>query len=113
MTMHSPAIDRIQESRRPRWRAWLLMLALACTVGLYSIEATHNHRTAADDLRCPVCHVLGHNALDSATPDLKPVVVSALLFFLLLTTGVAVPARRFAFLRPPSRAPPSLLLSHA
>ena len=89
------------------WRAWLLLLALACTVWFYSVEATHNHRSAADDLRCPVCHVLGHNALDSATPELKPVLVSALLCFLLLPVFATVLPRRASFLTPPSRAPPT------
>lgn len=90
-----------------QWRAWLLLLALACTVGLYSVEATHNHRSAADDLRCPVCHVLGHNALDSTTPELKPALVSALLLFLALPLTFLVLPRRGHFLTPPSRAPPT------
>jgi len=89
------------------WRGWLLLLALACTVWFYSVEATHNHRTAADDLRCPVCHVLGHNALDSSTPDLKPALVPALLSFLLLPVFARVLPRRASFLTPPSRAPPT------
>ncbi|HEY4128035.1 MAG TPA: hypothetical protein VGN70_08335 [Gammaproteobacteria bacterium] len=89
------------------WRAWLLLLALGCTVALYSVEATHNHRTAADDLRCPVCHVLGHNALDSNTPDLKPALVPALLGFALLPVVFAVLPRHSAYLTPPSRAPPT------
>src|ERR1700740_1628153 len=89
------------------WRAWLLLLALTWTVGLYSIEATHNHQTAADDLRCPVCHVVGHNALDSTTPELKPALVSALLFFVLLPASFMVLPRRGHRLTPPSRAPPT------
>ena len=89
------------------WRAWLLLWALLCAVGLYSIEATHNHRTAADDLRCPVCHVVGHNALDSTTPDLKPALIPVLMFFLLLPASVAVQSRRYFFLKPQTRAPPS------
>jgi hypothetical protein len=97
-------------TRRRDWRAWLLLLALACTVGLYSVEATHQHRTATDDLRCPVCHVLGHNALDSATQDLKPALIPALLFFVLLPVTVTVRPRRLNCLKPQSRAPPSLLL---
>lgn len=101
---------RPQTAGRPRhaWQRWLLLLALAWTVALYSVEVTHDHRTAADDLRCPVCHVLGHNALDSATPDLKPALLPALLFFLLLPVTVTVRLRRLSFLKPQSRAPPSL-----
>ncbi|HEY3644215.1 MAG TPA: hypothetical protein VGM16_02655 [Gammaproteobacteria bacterium] len=102
MRLPSTTLPRLRD-----WRAWLLLLALACTVALYSVEATHNHRTAADDLRCPVCHVLGHNALDSATPDLKPALLPALLGFVLLPVFFAVPPRRAAFLTPPPRAPPT------
>lgn len=90
-----------------KWRAWLLLLALACTVGLYSVEATHNHRSAADDLRCPVCHVVGHNALDSTTPELKPALLSALSLFVALPLIQVVLPRRGYLLSPPSRAPPT------
>jgi hypothetical protein len=89
------------------WRAWLLLAAMVCTVGLYSIEATHNHKDAADDLRCPVCHVVGHNALDSTTPDLKPALIPALLLFVLLPATVTVRSRRYFFPKPQTRAPPS------
>ena len=94
-------------ARLPRWRVWLLLWAMTCAVGLYSIEATHNHRTAADDLLCPVCHVVGHNALDSTTPDLKPALIPVLMFFLLLPATVVVQPRRYFFLKPQTRAPPT------
>jgi hypothetical protein len=55
--------------RLPRWKRLLLCLALVCAVGLYSLEATHNHRNVADELHCPVCHVVGHNALNSYKPN--------------------------------------------
>jgi hypothetical protein len=106
---HLSAAIRTPGTRLRDWRAWLLLWALVCAVGLYSIEATHNHRTAADDLRCPVCHVVGHNALDSATPDLKPALIPALLLFVLLPATVTVRSRRFFFPKPQTRAPPSLL----
>jgi hypothetical protein len=94
-------------TRRRDWRTWLLLLALAWTVGLYSIEATHNHKTAADDLRCPVCHVVGHNALDSTTPDLTPALIPALLFFVLMPAAlVMLPHRPFPP-KPQTRAPPT------
>lgn len=57
------------EMRLPRWKRLLLCLALVCAVGLYSVEATHDHRTTADELRCPVCHVVGHSALNSYKPN--------------------------------------------
>jgi hypothetical protein len=93
--------------RRRGWHRWLLLFALSCTIGLYSIEVTHNHRTAADDLRCPVCHVIGHNALESSPPDLAPALVPALLSFALLSATVTVRSRRSFFPKPQTRAPPS------
>ncbi len=94
-------------TRRRDWRTWLLLLALAWTVGLYSIEATHNHQTAADDLRCPVCHVVGHNALDSTTPDLKPALIPALLSFVLMPAALMMLPRRAFPPKPQTRAPPT------
>ena len=104
------------ESPRPvrrlaPWRAGLLLFALTCAVSLYSIEATHNHRTALDDLRCPVCHVVGHSALDVYTPDLTPAFKLALLLFVLLPVVAAGAPRRNVHLKPQTRAPPVLALS--
>ena len=97
--------------RLATWRAGLLLFALTCAVSLYSIEATHNHRTALDDLRCPVCHVVGHSALDVYTPHLTPAFNLALLFFVLLPVAVAGAPRRNVHLKPQTRAPPVLALS--
>lgn len=106
---HRPGVDTPYKApnRLSGWRRWLLLFALTCTVSLYSIEVTHNHRTAADDLHCPICHVLGHNALDSATPDLSLGLAPALLSFLLLPAAFTVLPRRGHFLTPQSRAPPT------
>jgi hypothetical protein len=93
------------------WRAELLLAALACTISLYSIEATHNHRTALDDLRCPVCHVVGHSALDVYTPDLTPALSLALLCFVLLPAPLGGSIRSFYFPKPQTRAPPLSSLS--
>ncbi len=113
--------DRLDiQSKSPRsprrlapWRAGLLLLAVACAVSLYSIEATHNHKTVLDDLRCPVCHVVGHSALDAYTPDLTPAFNLALLFFVLLPVAAAGAPRRHFHLKPQTRAPPVLALSIA
>jgi len=104
---HRSAAIQSTWARLPRWRVWLLLCAITCAVGLYSIEATHNHRTAADDLRCPVCHVVGHNALDSATPDLNPALVPALLFLVLLPVAITLRPYRSYSPKPQTRAPPS------
>ncbi len=97
--------------RLAAWRAGLLLFALTCAVSLYSIEATHNHKTVLDDLRCPVCHVVGHSALDVYTPDLTPAFSLALLFFVLLPAPLVGASRSFYFPKPQTRAPPSLSLS--
>ena len=93
------------------WRALLLLAAVACAVSLYSIEATHNHQTVLDDLRCPVCHVVGHNALDVYTPDLSATIAVPLVLFLGLPRLAAGLPRRGFFPKPRSRAPPSSVSS--
>lgn len=97
--------------RLAAWRAGLLLFALTCAISLYSIEATHNHKTVLDDLRCPVCHVVGHSALDVYSPDLTPAFSLALLFFVLLPAPLVGTSRSFYFPKPQTRAPPSLSLS--
>ena len=108
-------LDSQSASPRParrlgRWRVALLLYALLSAVSLYSIEATHNHQTALDDLRCPVCHVVGHSALDVYTPNLTPVFSLSLLFFVLLPLTATAPAKSLFFPRPQTRAPPALSL---
>lgn len=109
--LYSQNVSPRPRRRLARWRVWLAMFALSCAVGLYSIEATHHHKTALDDLRCPVCHVVGHSALDVYTPDLTPAFNLALLFFVLLPVAAAGAPRSRSFLRPQTRAPPVLALS--
>ena len=99
--------------RLPAWRRWLALFALFCTISLYSIEATHDHRTARDQLRCPICHVVGHNALDATPPDLAPVAALAPVFLLPLPAMGTLPSSRRYTLRPQTRAPPSIAHSYA
>ena len=108
--LYSQNVSHRPGRRLARWRIWLAMFALTCAVGLYSIEATHHHKTALDDLRCPVCHVVGHSALDVSTPDLTPAFNLALLFFVLLPVATAGAPRRNFHLKPQTRAPPALAL---
>jgi len=93
-------------SRLPLWRKWLAIYAVICVVALYSIEATHDHRSSADQLHCPVCHVVGHNALDSSTPELTPALTLSALFFMLLPVAATGLTRRAFFPKPQTRAPP-------
>ena len=86
---------------------WAAVLALLCTIGLYAAESSHQHKTEAGELRCPVCQVLAHGALDLFVPGID----SAFRFR--TPHLVSIPHVR-TFLReqsivvhPPSRAPPS------
>lgn len=95
-------------ARLPRWRKCLAILALLCAVGLYSDAVTHHHHTPAQAFGCPVCHVVGHNALTVFTPSLAPA-SQATSWFRSSLSGIEIaalqqsvnPAHR-------SRAPPFL-----
>lgn len=109
--LHSQPRSPRPARRLGRWRVALLLYALLSAVSLYSIEATHNHKTVLDDLRCPVCHVVGHSALDVYTPDLTPAFALSLLFFVSLPITAAAAPKSFFFPRPQTRAPPYSSLS--
>lgn len=57
-------------ARVPRWRKCLVLMALVCVIGLYSEAVTHHHQTLAQEMGCPVCHVVSQNALTAFTPSL-------------------------------------------
>lgn len=60
---------RAAPARRP-WRGWrlaLLLLTLACFVGLVAAEAFHHHDTVAAEESCVLCQAATHPPLD-ATP---------------------------------------------
>ncbi|HET7307490.1 MAG TPA: hypothetical protein VFK24_06730 [Gammaproteobacteria bacterium] len=57
-------------ARVPLWRKCLLLVALVCAIGLYSDAVTHHHQTLAQEMGCPICHVVSHNALTSFTPSI-------------------------------------------
>ena len=97
-------------ARLPLWRKWLAIYAVTCVVALYSIEATHVHHNSADQLHCPVCHVVGHNPLDSSTPELTPALTLSVLFFMLLPVAATGLPRRPFFPKPQTRAPPTSAL---
>lgn len=92
--------------RQASWRRWLVVAALICTVGIYSIELIHLHRSTAAELACPVCHTLAHGAPNLLKPNLTPAVSYAGWYRHVLPRrdSSAVPLR-FS-LRPQPRAPP-------
>jgi hypothetical protein len=91
----------------PCWHKWLVILAVLSTVVLYSIAATHHHKTLAQELGCAACHVAGHNSLDVFKPNVRPLMspVSRRLPVPMLANMGVIPAT-FP-LKPPSRAPPA------
>jgi hypothetical protein len=97
---------RLRSERGRRRGRWLLVFALLCTVSLYSIEATHDHKTVQAELRCPICHVFGHSPLDVYTPDLAAALSHALLTVLDLPAPSATALPRSFPLKPQPRAPP-------
>ncbi len=94
--------------RQMRWRRWLVVTALICTIGIYSIELTHDHKTTVAELACPACHVLAHGAPNLLKPNLTPVVGHAGWYWHVLPRrGMRVASARHA-LKPQPRAPPLL-----
>ncbi|MEW5792561.1 MAG: hypothetical protein ACOY4L_01120 [Pseudomonadota bacterium] len=94
------------------WQRWALQWALLCFLGFYSLGALpHKHTSVLGELDCPVCHVAGHQSLDTpSTAGSMPTVVMVFLLLLALP-GLAVVVVTRPISRPPGRGPPSL--SHA
>ena len=74
---HTKAVMRYRfftlRLRRPAaWSKWLALIAVVCTVSLYSIEATHYHHTLAEQLHCPAGHAVGHSPANLFVPDCSP-----------------------------------------
>lgn len=92
----------------PRWRKYLTIVALVCVVGLYSDAVTHHHQTLAQEMGCPVCHVVSHNALSTFTPSLAPPVLVSSWVHASLPRGDIGGFRLFLNPAHRSRAPPSL-----
>ena len=92
--------------RRARWRRWLVVVALVCTLGIYSIGLTHHHKTEASELACPVCQVMAHGAPNLLKPNLTPLVSFAGWYrHVLPRRDFSLVSLRFN-LKPQPRAPP-------
>lgn len=92
--------------RGARWRRWLVIAALVCTIGIYSIELTHLHRGTAAELACPVCHVLAHGAPNLLKPNLTPLVSFAGWYRHDLSQSQRLVISPQFDLKPQPRAPP-------
>ena len=96
--------------RRARWFRGILLLAVVCTVALYSIEATHNHETPAQELHCPICQVVAHNSLQVYSPQFTPPSPIPRVEYLALVPQPAILSGREWTVQFQSRAPPILAL---
>jgi hypothetical protein len=92
--------------RQAPWRRWLVALALICVVGVYSIELTHDHKTLASELACPVCHVMAHGAPNLFKPVIKPVISFIGWYLHVLPRQGFSHVHSVAKLLPEPRAPP-------
>ncbi|MGA9854350.1 MAG: hypothetical protein WBR29_03610 [Gammaproteobacteria bacterium] len=68
-----PAESIFPATRKARSRKWVAVCALMCTIGVYSVELTHDHETLASELGCPICHVMAHSTPNLLRPNVTPV----------------------------------------
>lgn len=97
--------SRLRSSRLARW---LVMAALACMVGLYSLQVTHLHPSAKTSLVYPKSQVERPALLDDLLPDLTPIAPLPASYHLILSEprpGFVADTPR---LTPQGRAPPFL-----
>lgn len=92
--------------RHARWFACVLLAALVCTVGLYSIQSCSGHETLTAELGCPVCHAVAHSALQVYLPKFQPQSVSRLVSFLAYAPLHPAAPAHVNLLPYQSRAPP-------
>ncbi|MGA9852434.1 MAG: hypothetical protein WBR15_05825 [Gammaproteobacteria bacterium] len=97
---------RLSPMRRARWFSWVLLAAVVCTVGLYTLEFAHHHETPAAELHCPVCQVMAHSALDVFSPQFKPLPPAIRIHFLAFTPHSTSAPERLLTVKYQSRAPP-------
>ncbi|MGH8400999.1 MAG: hypothetical protein ACRESU_07850 [Gammaproteobacteria bacterium] len=104
--------DILPAARQAGWRRWLVALALICVVGVYSIELTHDHETAASELACPVCHVMAHGAPNLFKPSLSPTISFIGWYLHVLPLQGSSHVHTVIRLRPEPRAPPVPAISN-
>jgi hypothetical protein len=108
MAIPRPTAETIfPATRKAGWRKWVAVCALVCTIGVYSIELTHDHETVASEMGCPICHVMAHSAPNLLKPNITPV-FSQLSWFSHFKPASAAGALYNSFaVRPQTRAPPA------
>lgn len=102
MTGRAPA------ARRPwqNWRLALLLVLLACFVGLVAAEAFHRHDSVAAGDACVLCQAAAHPPLDATLSgsELAPPLLVALYFIARLRERIRFASPSRVLYR--SRAPP-------
>lgn len=108
MTVFPPTLkSHSRAASMPRWHKWLAIFAVLWTVTLYTDAATHHHRTLAQDLGCPVCHVASHNAVNVFQPDTRVAATIASWYLLKSPTADTGLVYSRPTIVPPSRASPA------
>lgn len=97
---------RLSRMRRAPWFQWMLLAAVLCTVGLYTLEFSHHHETPAAELHCPICQVMAHSALDVFSPQFKPLPPPIRVHFLAFRAPITAALRHVFTVTHQSRAPP-------
>ncbi|MDE2069919.1 MAG: hypothetical protein KGJ04_01475 [Gammaproteobacteria bacterium] len=97
---------RLTRLRRTRWFSGMLLVAVLCTVGLYTLEFAHHHETPAAELHCPICQVMAHGALDVFSPTFQPQPPTVRARFLALVPHLTPVPERVFHVTHRSRAPP-------
>lgn len=105
MAKHSAGAPYPRPCRRHRW---LVFAALACMLGLYSLQVTHLHPSTQSSLEYPKSQVEKAVLLDDLLPDLAAAISFSVSYYVDTPYPDDVFAGDSPRLQPPSRAPPSL-----
>ena len=105
MAKHSAGTSYRRLRRRHRW---LVFAALACMLGLYSLQVTHLHPSTQSSLEYPKSQVEKPVLLDDLLPDLAAAVSFNVSYYVDTPYQDDVFAGDPPRLQPPSRAPPFL-----
>ncbi|MGH8278402.1 MAG: hypothetical protein ACRETQ_02400 [Gammaproteobacteria bacterium] len=111
MTVLTPArsssrsSNRLSHLRRARWFNGVLLAAVVCAVGVFTVGMScHDHDTAA--VPCAICQVTAHSALQVYAPQFAPVAPAIRVEYLAYAvTQRRIPAHAFVIKNQP-RAPP-------
>ncbi len=87
---------------------WLVVAALVCMVGLYSLQVTHLHHSTKTSLTYPKSQVERPALLDGLLPDLAPIAPLQASYHLTLTEPGPDFVADTPRLTPQGRAPPFL-----